>query len=217
MLETNFEYPLIVEVTMYKHNLGDNRLLSLVRRNARLNRIQNSNNHFFVSIDDVQKILKENFQDDLLHQSGLIDEKLVENITSAYFLNSVVNTFSNLKYIKFNVSTTKDYTRRSGDSISFDYKILHAKIDLPALVENREELLDIQKLLIELKFWEPNVFSPKTYIEISSRDLIHQINYHEGTNKNFSQEFGLAIELLLKYIDIKLETDNSSLHLIVMV
>jgi hypothetical protein len=214
MLETNAEYPLIVEVTMYKHNLGDNRLLSLVKRNARLSKINNSNNHFFVSCNDVQEILTDNFQDDLDHQYSLNDTKLANDITSAYFLDSVMLTFKNLKYIKFNVSTSKNYTRRVGDTVSFDYKILHAKIDLPSLI-SLDELKSIQNLLIDIKFWSNDVFSPNTFIEISSRDLISQINYHEGSD-NFIENHNLAIELLLNLIDIKLESDDASIHLIVM-
>jgi hypothetical protein len=214
MHETNAKYPLIVEVTMYKHNLGDNRLLSLVKRNARLSKINNSNNHFFVSCNDVQEILTDNFQDDLDHQNSLNDIKLVDDITSAYFLDSVMLTFKNLKYIKFNVSTSKNYTRRVGDTVSFDYKILHAKIDLPSLV-SLDELESIQNLLIDIKFWTNDVFKPDTFIEISSRDLIYQINYHEGS-ENFMENHNMAIELLLNLIDSKLETDDASVHLVVM-
>lgn len=214
MYETNAEYPLIVEVTMYKHNLGDNRLLSLVKRNARLSKINNSNNHFFVSCNDVQEILTDNFQDDLNHQHSLNDIKLIDDITSAYFLDSVMLTFKNLKYIKFNVSTSKNYTRRVGDTVSFDYKILHAKVDLPSLV-SLTELESIQNLLIDIKFWEDDIFKPNTFIEISSRDLIYQINYHEG-RETFMETHSIAIELLLSLIDSKLETDDTSVHLVVM-
>ena len=214
MLETNAKYPLIVEVTMYKHNLGDNRLLSLVKRNAKLSKINNSNNHFFVSCNDMQEILSDNFQDDLDHQNSLNETKLVEDITSAYFLDSVMLTFKNLKYIKFNVSPSKNYTRRVGDTVSFDYKILHAKIDLPSLI-SISELESIQNLLIDIKFWTYNIFSPQTFIEISSRDLIYQINYHEGRS-NFMETHNLAIELLLNLIDSKLESDDTVVHLTVM-
>ena len=214
MYETNAKYPLIVEVTMYKHNLGDNRLLSLVKRNARLSKINNSNNHFFVSCNDVQEILNNNFQDDLDHQNSLNDTKLVDDITSAFFLDSVMLTFKNLKYIKFNVSTSKNYTRRVGDTVSFDYKILHAKVDLPSLV-SLNELESIQNLLIDIKFWSYDIFKPETFIEISSRDLISQINYHEGTH-NFMENHSLAIELLLDLIDSKLESDDASVHLVIM-
>ncbi len=214
MLETNALYPLIVEVTMYKHNLGDNRLLSLVKRNARISKIKNSNNHFFVSCDDIQEIIANNFQDDLMHQDSLDDTELVNNITSAYFLDSVTRTFPNLKYIKFNVSKSKNYTRRVGNTISFEYKILHAKIDLPAKV-SLEQLKLIQDLLIDIKFWNRDHFKPKPFIEISARDLISQITYHESID-NFMDTHSLAIELLLTLVDPKLETDDASVHVIVL-
>ena len=153
MLETNTFSPLVVEVTLYKHNLIDNRVLSEIRRNSRLQKIQGSKTHFFISTEDVIDVLEDRFKDDILYQTGLSDEDLVHHINSAFFLHSVVTTFSNLKYVKFSVSNSKDYTRKRGNQISFEYKILHAKIDLPALVEDTNELKEIQALLNKLKFW----------------------------------------------------------------
>ena len=215
MLETNEQYPLVVEFTMYKHNLADNRLLSAIRRNAKLNKIENSDNHFFVSSNEVRSIISDNFTDDILHQSSLIETHLAKDITSVYFVNACINTFSNLKYIKFNVSKSKNYTRLSGDKILFDYKILHAKIDLPALVSSEAELRNIQNLLKEIKFWNDTPFQPQTYIEISSRDLISSINYHESSTGDFIEKYAETIEVLFSYVDMKLESDNASIHLIV--
>tara|TARA_R100000005_G_C4989203_1_gene196939 strand:+ start:1455 stop:2108 length:654 start_codon:yes stop_codon:yes gene_type:complete len=216
MLETDLSYPLIVEVTLFKHNLMDSRFLSEIRRNARITKVENSQKHFFVPVGDIKEILDTKFKDEVLYQNGLSDEDLVKNINSAFFLHSVVTTFTSLKYIKFSVSNKKNYTRRKGNQISFDYKILHAKIDLPALVANNQELRDIQKLLIAIKFWKPNKFHPKPFIEVSSRDLINQIQYHEGSDTDFATEYNEAISALLRYIDMKLESDNSSLQVIVM-
>ena len=216
MLETNLSYPLVVEVTLYKHNLIDSRVLSEIRRNAKLERVSNSNKHFFVKVDEVFEIISNRFGDDILYQTGLGDEDLVKNINSVFFLHTVITTFSNLKYIKFTVSDTKNYTRRKGNQISFDYKILHAKVDLPSIVSNKKELRDIQRLLIEIKFWKPNKFYPKPYIEVSSQDLINQLNYLEGGSGEFVKEHGESLSLLMQYIDMKLESDNSVIHLIVM-
>jgi len=216
MLETNLSYPLVVEVTLYKHNLIDSRVLSEIRRNAKLEKVSNSNKHFFVKADEVFEIISDRFRDDIMFQTGLGDEDLVKNINSVFFLHTVITTFSNLKYIKFTVSDTKNYTRRKGNQISFDYKILHAKVDLPAVVENQKELKEIQKLLVAIKFWKPNKFYPKPYIEVSSQDLINQLNYLEGNGEDFVQEYGDSLSKLLQYIDMKLESDNSIVHLVIM-
>lgn len=216
MLEINSFSPLVVEVTLYKHNLIDNRVLSEIRRNSRLQKIPGSDKHFFISTDDMIDVLEDRFKDDILYQNGLSSEDLVKHINSAFFLHSVVTTFSNLKYVKFTISNSKNYTRKKGNQISFDYKILHAKIDLPSLVNDRKELKEIQQLLQHLKFWKSDPYKPQTYIECSSQDLINNINYYEGSNDEFMQDFAVPIGNLLKYVDMKLETDNSSLHIIVM-
>lgn len=216
MLETNLTYPLVVEVKLYKHNLIDNRVLSEIRRNARLQKIDQSKNHFFVDANEVSNIIRNKFNDDIMYQTGLSDEDLVQNINSAYFLHTVLTTFSNLRFIKFSVSDSKNYSRRKGNSISFDYKILHAKVDLPALVKTKKELRDIQKLLKAINFWKPDPFRPKPFIEVSSQDLITQLHLHEGQGSEFAQEHSETINTLLQYIDMKLESDNSIIHLIVL-
>ena len=216
MLETDLSYPLVVEVTLFKHNLVDNRFLSEIRRNARITKVANSLKHFFVPVEDIKTILDLKFRDEVLYQNGLSEEDLVKHITSTFFLYSVINTFTSLKYIKFCISHKKNYTRRKGNQISFEYKILHAKIDLPSLVSSVEELSGIQRLLVAIKFWKPNKFYPKPFIEVASRDLITQINYYEGANPEFATEHNEAISALLRYIDMKLESDNSSLQVIVM-
>jgi len=215
MLETNLTYPLVVEVTMYKHNWSDNKIISEIKKNARLNRVGSTDSHFFVSTKDLKEILANKFSEDILHQASLTTEKLAENITSAFFLHNVVNSFSNLRFVKFNLSSEKNYTRKQGKSINFDYKILHARINLPELVESTKELKDIRKLLFDMKFWKFNKFNPTTFIEISSRDLINQIHYHEGSDSEFVKEHAAVIGGLMNYIDIKLENDNSVIHLII--
>lgn len=216
ILDTNHKYPLVVEVTMYRHNWMDNKIINEVRRNARLSKINSSNSHFFVTTSDLKEILTKKFSEDIEEQAGLPQDKLVQSVTSAFFLHSVVNSFSNLKYVKFNVSSNKNYTRKSGDTVTFDYKILHARINLPELVENKTELKEFQELLTYINFWEYDKYNPKTFIEVSSRDLISNINYHEGEDSEFVKEFGEIINRLLTYVDLKLESDNTTIHLIIM-
>jgi hypothetical protein len=197
MLETNYKYPLVVEITMYRHNWTDNKILNEIKRSARLNKVGSSNSHFFVSTNDIRKILDTKFSEDIEYQLGLPQDKLVKNITSTYFLHSVVNTFSNLRFVKFNVSNDKDYTRKTAENqISFDYKILHARINLPELVSTKKELKMFQKMFKEIKFWSPN--------------------YREGMGEEFIKTYAETITKLMQYIDLKLESDNATLHIILL-
>jgi hypothetical protein len=112
------------------------------------------------------------------------------------------------------VSDQKHYTRKTEEGITFDYKILHAKVDLPDLFDSRK-LAEIQYLLKECGLWEYNSFFPQPYIEISSRDLIGTITQMEGSEE-FVQEHAESINMLMNVIDMKMETDNTLLHLIVL-
>ena len=57
---------------------------------------------------------------------------------------------------------------------------------------------------------------PKPFIEVSSQDLITQLHMYEGQGSEFAQEHSETINTLLQYIDMKLESDNSVIHLIVL-
>jgi hypothetical protein len=214
MTETNLKYPLVIEVVMYKNNIIDNRILSEVRRNAHINQVGNSISNFYVPATDIKEILNDKFEKDFEQLSGLTNEQLSKRVNSAFFLHNVVRSFTNLKFIKFNVSDQKHYTRKTEEGITFDYKILHAKIDLPDLFDSRK-LIEIQYLLKECGLWEYNSFFPKPYIEISSRDLIGAITQMEGSEE-FVQEHAESINMLMDVIDMKMETDNTLLHLIVL-
>jgi len=101
-----------------------------------------------------------------------------------------------------------------GDEIRLEYKILHAKIDLPSLVDNKT-LKAIQSLLKDIKFWKDDIFNPQTFIEISAGDLATQLNIYESMPE-FNQKHVEAISALFNCIDEKLEVDNSTVHVVVM-
>jgi len=213
-METNLKYPLVIEVVMYKNNLVDNRILSEVRRNARINQVGNSHANFYIPAADMRDILNEKFQTDLEQLSGLTQEQLSKRVNSAFFLHNVVSSFTNLRFIKFNVSDQKNYTRKNEEGITFDYKILHAKIDLPELLDSKK-LVDVQYLLTECGLWKYDKFFPTPYIEITARDLITHITHLESSEE-FIQDHGETINSLMEIIDMKMEVDNSMIHLIVL-
>ena len=198
MTETNLKYPLVIEVVMYKNNIIDNRILSEVRRNAHINQVGNSISNFYVPATDIKEILNDKFEKDFEQLSGLTNEQLSKRVNSAFFLHNVVRSFTNLKFIKFNVSDQKHYTRKTEEGI-FDSR----------------KLIEIQYLLKESGLWEYNSFFPQPYIEISSRDLIGTITQMEGSEE-FVQEHAESINMLMDVIDMKMETDNTLLHLIVL-
>ena len=214
MTETNLKYPLVIEIVMYKNNLVDNRILSEVRRNARINQVGSSHANFYIPAADMKDILRDKFQNDLEQLSGLTQEQLSKRVNSAFFLHNVVTSFPNLRFIKFNVSDQNNYTRKTEEGITFDYKILHAKIDLPEVFDSKK-LVDIQYLLMECGLWNHNKFFPKPYIEITARDLVTQITMAEGSEE-FVSEHGETINMLMDVIDMKMEVDNAMIHLIVM-
>lgn len=215
MIESNTKLPLIVSVTMYRNNLNDNRILSEIKKNSRIYPINGSNKNFFVSTNDLNKIL-DKFDDDITFQNSLSHEDLIENVNSSYFLSNILKTFDNLKYIKFTVSNSKNYSRGLGDMISFDYKITHAKIDFPALIESDDIIEDIQYLFQYFGFWEYDPIQKQTSIECTSQELVTKINVLEYSDPEMFEKYSEAINEILLVLDFKIESDNSILHFVLM-
>jgi len=89
--------PLVVEVTMYKNNINDNRIISAVKRETRVTKIKDSENHFFVSTEEIKEILEENFLRDIQSQIGMSLEELKDGVNSTFFLHHIVNNFEDLR------------------------------------------------------------------------------------------------------------------------
>lgn len=207
------EYPLMIEVTLYRHNIKDNQLLSAILRNGDITEVNKSS--FLINVNEFKNIINNNFRKDLDLFNSSTDLNLARNINSIYFLNNILNQFVNLKYVKVNCSYNQNYTRIFDNLINFEYKVLYTRIDLPNLIEDEEILSLIRDLLEEIGLYDKKKFISRQYIKINLQKLFYLIRERDIDN-TFSRKYDIAIKNLLKYIPQKLENDKTEAILLLI-
>lgn len=213
---TNAIDPLILEIYLYNNNYKDRLLISELKERAHAISVPGlDGSSFFVKVDDMYEIINSKFRKDIKDFESTPYDSLTKSVTSIFFINSMMESFSKIKYFRINVSDSQIYTRKNKDSISFDYRILHSKIDLISVC-TPEFLSYCKKIFKKLGFIGSNPFDKAPYFEVSARDLSVKIrNYMTEQQLNENEEEISYILNLQLMLGTKLEKDNSIVLMII--
>lgn len=205
--------PLILEIFLNSNNYKDRLLISDLKKKARLVKFGDfEENSFFVRVDEVDEILHTKFLRDLKEFDTLSDTSLASNVTSIYFIDSMIRDFKSLRYFKIYVSNSQNYTRKVENRIVFDYRIMHSKIDLAnkCIPEFRKQC---EEIFSKLGIYRCETFFEKPYFEISAKDLFSKL-IHYSSSLDQDDEEQITIMEILTIFGPKLEKDNSILLVI---
>lgn len=202
--------PLILEIFLNSNNYKDRLLIADLRKKAKLVKFGgNEENSFFVQAEEVNKILHTKFIDDLQEFDTIPDSSLPSNVTSIYFIDSMLREFRNLKYFRIHISNSQNYTRRVENKIVFDFKIIHSRVDLANRCKP-EFLKKYERIFSKLGIYRYETFFEKPYFEISARELFSKLLTY-NLNLNQEDEDHFIIVEILSILGPKLEKDNSNL------
>jgi hypothetical protein len=205
--------PLILEIYLNNNNYKDRLLISDLKKRAHLVKLKDlDENSFFVKAEELESILLTKFSDDINEFDRLPNSSLPSNVTSIYFLNSMLREFRRVKYFRIYVSNSMNYTRKVEDKIVFDYKIMHSRIDL-ANRSTPEFLQKCADIFSEIGVYREEIFFEKPYFEIYAKDLFNKLNYYRATIDPESEEY-FDIQDILLIFGSKLEKDNSTMLII---
>lgn len=205
---TNAVDPLVLEIFLYKNNYKDRLLISELKEKAQTIKIPGlENGSFFVKTDDIIDILNTKFKKDLDNFESTPSENLNQSVTSIYFIDSIIQAFGSIRYFRINVSESEVYSRKTKDSISFEFRILHSKIDLTSICAP-DFLIEARRILKKLGFISPESFTKTPYFEASARDLVNKLRSYSQMINPEGEESEYVSSLLLIFGN-KLEKDNS--------
>jgi len=221
----SYELPYALDITLYKHNYYDNLIINQLKRNTQYEKIPDDPCSFIVTAEDFKKVLTERFKREVSSAQNLTEVTIKEGVNSIYFLDKLFMNFSNLEFIKVNVSEKRDFTRlltvgENRSVINFDYRIITSVLDIPKLTESEEELESINELLIHLGLIESDIFGKRrSYFTINAQDLLLLINAQQELlfpedEMPADEKYLDAIEFIYDVIDQKCETDNTKLIII---
>jgi|NOAtaT_7_FD_contig_31_1443303_length_2364_multi_4_in_0_out_0_3 hypothetical protein len=210
---TNAIDPLILEIYLYKNNYKDRILISELKEKAQVVRIPNQEtSSFFVRVEDVVDVLHDSFGKDLKEFEGTSQKALVQNVTSVYFIDNMIKSFEHLKYFKVNVSDSQVYSRLQKDTITFDYKVIHSRINFPSFC-TEEFLQKCKEIFSKIGLYKTGVFERSPYFETTAIDLIDRL-------VRYSQEITdgeemVYVDNILMLLGTKIEKDNPIVLVIV--
>jgi len=203
------EFPNIIDITLYKHNYYDNLLVNKLKKDADYGDLPELKDCYVVLADDFQKIFYESFTSEVDKVKSLPISDLQKSATSLYFIDKIFSTFSNLKYVKVNVSKDANYTRINKSekvpTIFFNYKIAASTIRLDNIFDN--ELLGmINEFLVNVGLVPyDNIVGHSHLIDIKAQDFLSILDQH---NENEVAPY------LFELIDPKTESDNPTILLV---
>jgi hypothetical protein len=205
------DFPVAIDITLYKNNYYDNLIINKVKKDADCFNLPNLKDAFIVHIDDLEKIFYDSFTDEIERVRSLPATDLQKNATSLYFLDKIFTSFSNLKYIKFNISREANYSRINTKdkipTIFFNYKITSSCIDL-TYIFSKSLLRKINDFLIssELVEFDP-FFGYDHQIEVKASEFLDIISQSEDGDEE-------VITTLFSLIDPKTEQDDPIILLV---
>jgi hypothetical protein len=203
------DFPNVIDITLYKHNYYDNLLVNKLKRDAEYGDLPELNDCYIVLADDFQDIFYKAFTSEVDKIKSLPITDLQKNATSLYFMDKIFSTFTNLKFVKVNVSKEANYSRVNKSekvpTIFFNYKISASTICLDRIFDSNS-LRNINKFLIEqgLVDYDP-IIGHSHIINISAADFLSVL---ERNNENELAPY------LFELIDPKTESDNPNITII---
>lgn len=218
--------PIILELFLFKNEYKDRLLISEIKKRIKIipSNISSEKNTFFVPVKELKKILNTKFNKDIVDFRNTPETALEKSISSVFFIDSLLTGFSELKFIKIHVSEVNRSSRHSDDSIIFDYKIMHTKVDLPAVCEP-DFLVECRNLLIELGLYKPGPFNKIPYIEVNalaflslleSREIELNALIESGEYEDENIEKNVKVVSIFKTIfGTKVKEDNSVILIVV--
>ena len=214
------DLPYALDITLYKYNYIDSLLLSYIKKETRSHKTENDS--IIVNAEEFKNLIDSKFGNEIEKIKSLSLNALSDNVNSAYFIDKLLNNFNNLRYIKVNISNSRNFSRliHTNDRkiINFDYKIITSVLDFTKYVESDNELKLINNLLYKVGILKTDILGEykKPFIVISTSDFMNLLNTieHELEDPSMSEIYLEPLELIYDLIDQKCEVDNTNLILI---
>lgn len=217
MIDTNYIDPIVVEITLYRHNWKDNQIISALKHSTDLFSLPQDPGTFLVSKQEAKQILQTRFAEEIIDINSKIgDETLFRHVNSLFFLNNMVNNFKNLKYFRIKISNDRNYSRykKSDNIINFEYRVKYARVDLTQSL-NKSELNKVKELLRVSGILSKSKIHRESYLSISVSELFDKFGLKENGEPYFTEYFDETITMLLTILTEKLELDNTNILLII--
>ena len=199
----------VIDITLYKFNYYDNLIWTKCLNQLDFIRIDESS--ILITSTQLRALFEYNFKREILKISSISFELIHKEANSIYFINELLNDFTNLKWIKLTHSKTRKFSRvidiKDQKSLRFSFKILRTTLRLNTILSFDE----IQLINPILKKYE--LIKDKPYNKISTSEVLKALdnclNMDDITNDQAE-----LIAIIMDSINYKCELDNPEVILV---
>ena len=220
---TNMKFsdlPLVIDMTLYKHNYYDNIIISQLMKNSRFIKFP-GNSAFVVSAIEFRDILKTRFPEQLNNlTTNPTSYELKKGATSIFFINELLTNLKNLKFVKISVSKEKEYSRLikadknvEHDLIEFEFKVIHSVIDFTKYIK-ADKFKILNDFLLKANIISKEGFrTGPAFTQLKSIELMDKISAFEDIHSS-NNKYQFILDIFFSLIDPKIEEDNCDILII---
>jgi hypothetical protein len=217
------DVPILINVTLFKNNYYDKKILSLLKQKSMYYR-EDSKNTLTVSTWDIKQILDENLSDTIQELKSATPMEFSKKINSVYFLYELIETYSNLRYFTINISDDKNCSRlmfpkdlNGQPVINFDFKVIHSVLDFPNHLDS-DDLKLLNAFLKDIGLFEIDKFRDgPPYTHVVASYFLDKINSFTSLFEEDSEQikhYLPIIDVINELLNQKIQLDNPTCLLI---
>lgn len=198
----------VIDITLHKYNSIDLRLWGIISRFSTTKTL--GDNTMLLSVDDLKKIIYNAFKSEISRFKAISDVAIHKEATSIYFINQILDTMSNLMYIKFTLNTNSSYSRIVNidqiKTIKFSTKTLRGSIRLFDIFNEHEA--DVAGMILR----RANLLGPEDhFMVIRVRKFLSTLDLFLSEN-NTTEVYNI-INAIIQRVEVY-ESDNPEMLLI---
>jgi|TARA_B100000767_G_C19770063_1_gene539493 hypothetical protein len=99
----------VIDITLHKYNSIDLRLWGIITRFSTTKTL--SEDAVLIDVNDLKKIIYTSFKSEISRFKAISDVAIHKEATSIYFINQILDTMSNLRWVKFTLNKNASYSR----------------------------------------------------------------------------------------------------------
>jgi hypothetical protein len=201
----------VIDITLFKSNYYDNLIFTKCINQVDYTVINDDS--ILVTPRQLRELLDLNFKRELRKLGCVNAELLHRDANSIYFIDRFLEDFTNLKWIKINLSNSRTFSRlveaNGQKSIKYSFKILKTTLRLNHIF-TMDEIESLNPVLLQHGLIEYN----KPYNTVTTTDLLNKLEDIINMDQNLDDATVDLLAKLIESIEFKMELDNPEVLLV---
>lgn len=201
----------VIDVTLFKSNYYDNLIFTKCLNQVDYTVINDDS--ILVTPRQLRELLDLNFKRELRKLGSINAELLHRDANSIYFINIFLQDFTNLKWVKLNLSNSRTFSRlvesNGQKTIKYSFKILKTTLRLNHIF-TMDEIESLNPVLLQHGLIEYN----KPYNTITTTNLLNKLEDIINMDEHIDDATVDLLARMIESVEFKMEIDNPEVLLV---